>query len=177
MTLVENELKDEIKELRQEVEALKKQVEVQSRFERWLKVTATIGAAVIFVVGFAQWWYTSRSEFRQKFWEAQWVLYQTASHAAAEIATGRSLDDGAAARTTFWNLYWGKLSIVESQVVKDAMVDYGKELSRVQDDPKVFPGMLRELSYKLARACRQSLAATWEPVPVDDVIETKSPSQ
>jgi hypothetical protein len=160
-----------VEELHREIESLKTRVEDHSRFEKRLKVAATLGAVVVFSAGLVQWWYTSQSEFRKRFWEEQLDVYQEASDAAAKIAMAETPQTEAAVadRSLFWRLYWGKLSILEGKGVKDAMVAYGNELSEVEKGTTRHPGMLKKLSYQLARACRESLKKTWEPVPVDDI--------
>lgn len=117
----------------------------------------------------------TEQEFRKRFWEERLTLYRRASKLAATIATAGSLDMVRQERSEFWQLYWGELAIIEDKEVLSAMVAYGEELQRregIQHDPKgPSPASnirdLSQLSYQLARACRNSLAKTWEPVKLE----------
>jgi hypothetical protein len=117
----------------------------------------------------------TEQEFRKRFWEERLALYRRASKLAATIATADSLDMVRQERREFWQLYWGELAIIEDKDVLSAMVAYGEELKRLegkQQDPKGTSQAsnirdLRQLSYQLAIACRNSLAKTWEPIKLE----------
>ena len=63
--------------------------------------------------------------------------------------------------------------MIEDQAVFDAMVNYGEDLSN-QEELGHTPSRLKRLSYFLARACRNSLKETWEPVILDNIKEKTS---
>jgi hypothetical protein len=141
---------------------------VKSRdgFKIWFKLATVAGAVIAFIVGVAQYVYSSHNEFKKRFWEERISLYRLASSAASSISVAESKDIFDKARLDFWNLYLGELSIVEDKEVRDAMVAYGQELSGTDFSQR---NNLTHLSYVLARACRHSLIATWEPVKLDDI--------
>jgi hypothetical protein len=150
------------------VSNLESRVAGNSRYERLTKIITVLGAVVAFAWGLYQYVDARKMEFRKGFWEKQFTLYSRASKAAAEIAIAPDLESVKKERAEFWTLYWGELSIVESKGVHDAMVEFGKGLSELEANPER-PGSLKQKSYFLARACRESLKTTWEPVPLDDI--------
>lgn len=156
------------KSIETRVSDLEAKVEGSSRFERFIKSLTMLGALCAFAWGLYQHFDTKRSEFRKAFWEKRYELYSRATCAAAKIALAPNVDSVPTERAEFWSLYWGDLSIVESKAVHDAMVAFGEKLSEIETAPERANG-LKQLSYFLARACRESLKATWEPVPLDDI--------
>ncbi len=111
---------------------------------------------------------SKEQEYLQAFWQERLKLYQAATKAAGEIASSFSLDDARSSRDAFWSLYWGPLAILEDRAVLSAMVTYGAELRKAEKGEI----MLKELqteAYDLARACRNSLKDTWNPMDLDDI--------
>jgi hypothetical protein len=131
-----------------------------------------LGAAVAFCAGLLQYISTNNSEFRKAVWKEQYALYQEASSSAAAIAVANKLDDVQEDRAKYWKLYWGRLSILEHPEVKQAMIAYGAQLREVEAG-KAPPKTLEQLSYRLARACRESLRKTWNPADLGDVNDKK----
>jgi hypothetical protein len=130
-------------------------------------VTMAVGIlTAIFAI--VQYGLTKRSEFRKRFWEEQLEIYKRTCVAASSIATASAITNVEKERETFWRLYWGELSILESKAVKTAMEAFGTQL-RIVEAEKSSPKSLEDLSYGLARACRTSLEKTWAPVRVDDL--------
>ena len=99
---------------------------------------------------------TRQLEARKPFLERQLTLYTEVTQNAAILATSNDLDAIEQARQRFWELYWGELSMVENRGVEIAMIKFGKCLN---DDCS--QEELRPLALGLARACRESLAASW----------------
>jgi hypothetical protein len=120
------------------------------------------------IVAIVQYGLTKRSEFRKRFWEEQLEIYRRTCVAASSIATAKMIAEVEKERKAFWCLYWGELSILESKAVKAAMEAFGAQLRIVQAE-KASPNSLEQLSYQLARACRESLGKTWDPVGIDDL--------
>lgn len=99
---------------------------------------------------------TRQLEARKPFLERQLTLYTQATQNASILATSSDPAAREKARGRFLELYWGELALVESEEVKDAMVDFYGCL--IKDCP---PPELQQWSLKLAHACRASLAASW----------------
>lgn len=158
---------NENSEVEKRIAALEAKLESASTFERWVRIVSMLGAVVVFGLGVLQYYDTKEQEFRKAFWEKQYDLYSKATAAAAQIVTAKGLASIAAERKVFWELYWGQLAIVEDRRVMLAMADFGISLDAWErgNAKLVQP----ELSYRLARACRNSLKATWEPAPIDDL--------
>ncbi|MFO0941796.1 MAG: hypothetical protein U0930_13660 [Pirellulales bacterium] len=161
------------KSIEERLSNVEAKVRETARFELFVKSITLLGAAIAFGWGLYQYFETSRNEFRKAFWEKRYSLYSRATCAASKIALARNLDSVHTERAEFWSLYWGELSIVESKAVQEAMVAYGKNLTELELKPEAANG-LKQLSYRLARACRDSLKATWEPAPLDDIPSLKT---
>jgi hypothetical protein len=112
-------------------------------------------------------------EARKPFLDRQLTLYTEATQTAAILATSENPVELEKARRTFWELYWGNLAMVENgglvrseENVEAAMVKFGACLSRhCKQDPD-----LQQLALRLAHACRDSLAVSW------DVRDWQTPS-
>ena len=124
-------------------------------------------AGIAFLIGLLQYIDTRNKEFRKVFWQKQFDLYSKAVRAAANIAIAPNIESVKTECHEFWSLYWGELSIIENIIVRDAMVDYGEQLKKVESGEKI--EVLQHCAYLLARACRESLKETWEPVKLDDI--------
>ncbi len=131
--------------------------------------TVTMAVGIITAIfAIVQYGLTKRSEFRKRFWEEQLEIYRRTCVAASSIATAQLITAVEKERETFWRLYWGELSILESRAVKTAMEAFGAQL-RIVEAEQASPKSLEQLSYRLARACRASLEKTWDPVGIDDL--------
>ena len=100
------------------------------------------------------------------------MLYQEAAEAASQIAMSSSLEAAASARQSFWELYWGKLSMLEHKAVEQAMKSFGDRLGQCEagegkpcfgEQNGSVPTDLRGRSYDLAHCLRFSLMETWKP--------------
>jgi hypothetical protein len=137
-----------------------------------MTVAPILVAALTVIVGVWQYVQTRQLEFHKRYWEEQVAWYAQATEAAASIATAATFDETREARGAFWRLYWGKLSLIESREVEQAMVAFGKELSRCERAPDTCFAQpsasneatpLRKLSYELAHCAAYSLSTTWNP--------------
>jgi hypothetical protein len=137
-----------------------------------LNLLTAAGACVVFIVGVLKYVDTRNKEFRQAFWQKQFDVFVRATRAAAKIAIAPDIESVKSERQEFWSLYWGELSILENEDVRKAMVAYGDRLKPIEGGNGNIDD-LKDLSYNLARACRESLKKTWEPVPLDDVHQKK----
>jgi len=131
--------------------------------ESTLKILTTIGAVVAFCWGAYQFLLTQRGqaetrrvEATRPFLDRQLKLYTDATQAAATMATSKSREEIAAAKSKFFLLFWGELVMVEDRHVEAAMVEFRDALNAGKEGAE-----LEQLSLKLARACRNSLAVSW----------------
>jgi hypothetical protein len=109
------------------------------------------------------------SEARHPYVELRQKLYLDAIHAAAVLANPSLHDDSqiATARTRFWELYWGELSLVEGHSVEKAMIELGTLL-----EPSLDPTAAQEATYHLSHKLRDSLKKTWG---IDEPQEPETP--
>lgn len=84
------------------------------------------------------------------------ALYTEATQAAATLSTTEDGPERDAAEQRFWSLYWGELALVESLEVEQAMAAMGWGLNEGADSAE-----LKQLSLRLAHACRDSLVQSW----------------
>jgi hypothetical protein len=158
----------EIEQLKSDLQNLKKASARQASLETVLKFVGAMITLATVAIGVFQYLSSRQNEFRKTFWSEQLGMYRKASSAAAAIAIAADIDSVKAERKVFWNLYWGELSIIEHPEVKDAMVGFGRQLTEVEEK-RASTASLKLLSFELARACRRSLAKTWNPVDIGDL--------
>jgi hypothetical protein len=135
-------------------------------------------AALISVIGVLAGIYFGLSQFnqqqesnrKQKYWEEQFTIYKEACEAAAAIAVAATMKEVETDRKNFWTLYWGRMSLIENQQVETAMANYGRQLELCEKGAAE-PSSLKELSYKVAHSCRDSLKDTWRPVDIGTLKE------
>ena len=145
-----------------------------SSLEDVLKLLTAFGAVISFFWGVLVWRDKSNKEISQAkfeavrlaesrrieatkpFLERQLKLYTEATQVAAKIATSRDVKEVEDAKKRFWQLYWGELALVENKDVEAAMVKLGRALENSASQRE-----LKQLSLKLAHACRESLDRSW----------------
>ena len=100
-------------------------------------------------------------EFNTTIYKARVDIYSETIDAAAKFANAPNLTEAEKAEQRFWELYNGKTSVVENQLVLDTMLLYGDLLSKwdeckakPKDGP---PTIFGDLTYNLTQACRLSL--------------------
>jgi hypothetical protein len=124
---------------------------------------AAVFAALLALLGtLVSSWVTQRQANRQPFLTKQLELCFEASDAAGRLATESDPVEWEKARSTFWRLYWGVLSIVEDPEVESAMVALGHT---VPDHPvknvELPMTKLQNPSYDLAHSIRRLLLSSW----------------
>ena len=100
--------------------------------EKTLKIAAPLIGALTLVWGVLQYQSTTNLEFRKKFWEEQFALYQEITNEAAAIATANRPQDVEKERKNFWILYMGKVPMIEHPEVKEALDNYADVLSAIE---------------------------------------------
>jgi hypothetical protein len=131
--------------------------------DKILKLIAICGAAVTFMWGLFQYFDgrereadVRRIEAMKPFLDRQLELYTEATQVTAAIAVSTDTAERTLALQRFWRLYYGELALVEDRSVEAAMVVFGRALQESRDTRE-----LQQLALQLARACRESLAASW----------------
>jgi hypothetical protein len=114
------------------------------------------------VIGIWQFTAEQRQANRQPFLQKQLELSFQAAETAAKLATETDPAEWEKARTTFWRLYWGPLSIVEDRAVESAMVNLGKLIPpQPVEAPQLPMSSLQVPSYNLAHAVRDLVLDSW----------------
>ena len=146
------------------------------KMESSAKLISLVLVAVGILVGAWQYWDSNRQGYKKEIWSAQKVLYEQAIEAASRISNGDDLASVSEHRKSFWVLYYGKLSMLESPGVAEAMVAFGKILrdcerkksnscfKPVPNDSRKNP--LQNAALDIAYCARASLMKTWQPVDI-----------
>jgi hypothetical protein len=114
------------------------------------------------VLGIWQFTAQQRQANRQPFLQKQLEVCFEATETAGRLASEANPGEWEKARITFWQLYWGPLSIVEDPGVEAAMVDLGKLVPiEPVNAPKLPMTSLGVPSYRLAHAVRDLVLASW----------------
>jgi hypothetical protein len=107
-------------------------------------------------------------EARKPFIDKQLELYiRTAKVAGALVSVNTGIPRAEWMKTfrEFEELYWTELSMVEDERVKQAMQDLYPRLKWARDQAEVVPEekwlAIQQSSYRLAKALRSSIEATW----------------
>jgi hypothetical protein len=99
---------------------------------------------------------------RQPFLQKQLELAFQASETAGRLATATEPAEWEKARLTFWQLYWGPLSIDEDPKVASAMFQFGNLLpAEPLPNPKLPMTSLQGPSHNLALAVRDLVLESW----------------
>jgi hypothetical protein len=102
----------------------------------------------------------AQRELMKPWLESQRDIYAQALAAAATVANASDGKVRAQAAEEFWRLYQGKMILVETRSVSDAMVSFGSCLSGNAVRETCDRSALNERSRRLATAMADSMAAT-----------------
>lgn len=103
-------------------------------------------------------------EFRRKYWEIRFNAYREITEIAAKIATADTMPLCDKERRQFLIWYWGYLSTIEDEKVRESMVAFEKAMRIVENSDSPNPHDLMSFAYDLDMKCRESLRQTWDPI-------------
>jgi hypothetical protein len=126
-----------------------------------IKVTGVLSLILSGSVGVCQYRDAKEREFYAEFWNKRLATYETVSRVAAAISMAESLEDCSESRREFWELYFGPISLIEDESVKDAMVEFAELLEQAEEE-EIELSELQEPAYTLTLALRDSLRSTWD---------------
>jgi hypothetical protein len=109
---------------------------------------------------------TALIEARKPFEAERLTLYLRATTAVGAILANRDPKDNEQAMKEFWTVYYGPLSIVQDDAVASSMAQIGQCLSTHPNCEK----SLSTLVLQLDKACRLSIAESWDIYLPDDAI-------
>jgi hypothetical protein len=98
---------------------------------------------------------TAQRDLMTPWLDSQREIYQQALTAAATVGNASNPEELERAKTEFWNLYHGKMILVETQEVADGMIRFGNCIKSGCNSAK-----LNEQLHQLATAMANSMAAT-----------------
>jgi hypothetical protein len=136
----------------------------RSQVEMWLRFAAVLGGCATFAWTAFTYFADRRSsneaekiKASQPFLDRQLKLFENATETAAFIATSSDSQERNGKIQVFWQLYWGRLSMVEKGEVEGAMVRFGDDLNAKAELP-----VLQQDALQIAYACRDELARSWK---------------
>lgn len=100
---------------------------------------------------------TRRIEATRPYLDKQLTLYTEATRVTATIATSPDAQEVQQAVKRFRELYWGELGLVEGGNVAGAMIAFRQALDAGSNQAVLAP-----LALKVAHACRDELALSWD---------------
>jgi len=104
-----------------------------------------------------------RNQFQRAFWEQQLTLYVKATSAAGILASSPVKSAPfETARSQFYELLWGPMSIVEDAKVKVAMEEFSTAFLQWEKSGSTDRSSVEKAAYKLAQTCRASAIARWD---------------
>ena len=141
-----------------------------------IKIVSALVAIAGTVFGVYQYYHHKDQERVLALRNRQLELYFKATNIASKFSQTSTPQDAEEVRKQFWEIYYGELSVVEDENVKQAMMNFGgalKAWERINAPPSDFfapsefvyyqDGVDRQgitfeqLAYHLTQACRESL--------------------
>jgi len=132
-------------------------------WELVIKSLTMIGAIVAAVWAYHTYTDTKEKEFYSVFWNTKLTLFLETSSAASTMATTESLDEFNKARTKYWELFFGRLSLVEGEPVKQAMESFSVLVPTGPVEQKALPlKSMQQPAYRLTLALKEELGHAWQ---------------
>jgi hypothetical protein len=135
-------------------------ITLPTQWELWLKTLTLIGG-----IGAAIWAYvtyadTKQKEFYTEYWNRKFALFEETSKAASTLATTSSAEEFCKARELYFELFFGRLSLVEGDRVKEAMQKFAGLIPT--GDPPMPVQSLEQPAYKLTIELKRELSESWK---------------
>ena len=133
------------------------------RYKTWeltLKTLVLLGGLVAAVWAYFTYTDTKEKEFYTFYWNKKLELFLETSQAASQMATTESLEKFRQARSKYWELFFGRLSLIEGDPVKQAMQDFAPLVP--SGDPHLPLEELQQPAYKLTIALKKELLRSWK---------------
>ncbi|MDX0722651.1 hypothetical protein GOD64_28225 [Sinorhizobium medicae] len=129
----------------------------------WTTVVPWVISLVTIAFGWYQFVNNQAQSNREPFLNRQLELGFEVSDTVAVLASTVNADRWERARSDFWRLYWGQLSIVEDKAVERAMIELGRVVPRNPVRQPALPmTSLQGPSYRLAHAIRELSMHSWD---------------
>jgi hypothetical protein len=136
--------------------------EAHDTWDLVLKTLTFLALVVAAVWAYHTYTDTKEKEFYSAFWNQKVSLFLETSAAASTMATTESLDEFNKARTKYRELFFGRLSLVEGEGVKEAMKTFAPGVPAGQVTQKDLPLVsLQQPAYRLTLALKEELGTAW----------------
>jgi hypothetical protein len=130
--------------------------------ETIIKALTLAGAVFAAVWAYHKYNDTKEKEFYSAFWNAKLALFLETSAAASTMGTTRSVEEFEKARSKYLELFYGRLSLVEGEVVKKAMQDFALKVPPGPIEKNSLPfTALEQPSYRLTLKLKEELGTAW----------------
>jgi hypothetical protein len=132
-------------------------------WELVLKGLTLVGAVIAACWAYHTYSDTKEKEFYSVFWNTKLSLFLETSAAASAMATTESVEEFNKARTQYWGLFFGRLSLVEGKEVKQAMMSFSASIptgSVTQGDLPL--KSLQQPAYRLTLVLKEELGHAWQ---------------
>jgi hypothetical protein len=153
-----------------------KKADSATNWDLIIKMVSALVAAAGVSFGIYQYYHHKNQERELALRNLQLQLYVKATSIASKFTQATTQQDAEETRKQFWEIYYGELSIVEDENVKQAMMNFGgalKAWERINAPPSdFFPPSefvyfqdgtdkegktFEQLAYHLSQACKESL--------------------
>ena len=132
-------------------------------WELALKALTILGAITAAVWAYHTYTDTKEKEFYSVFWNKKLELFLETSAAASTMATTDSIDEFNKARTEYWELFFGRLSLVEGPAVKKAMETFSTQVPSGTVEQRSLPlKSMQQPAYRLTLVLKQELGHAWQ---------------
>ena len=128
-----------------------------------LKGLTLIGAIIAAIWAYHTYTDTKEKEFYSVFWNMKLELFLETSAAASMMATTDSIDEFNKARIKYWELFYGRLSLVEGQAVKQAMETFSAQVPSGSVEQRSLPlKSMQQPAYRLTLVLKDELGHAWQ---------------
>jgi hypothetical protein len=125
-------------------------------------IFSVIAAVYTFAISERDKYLDRQVELSQPFYQKQLDLYTETSRVIARLATTHEGDpEHTTALARFWELYWGDLSLVESQPVDSLMADICKNYVSKKDPSRCVANEVAAAAHDFANENERELSERW----------------
>lgn len=143
-----------------------------------LKALTLVGAllAAIWTVGV--YFDSKEKEYYTEFWNTKMTLFQKTSKVVSIMTTTTNINKFNEARAAYWELFYGELSLVEGECVKQAMIKFSSCVPNTEiDESTNLPfRKMEQPAYVLSIQLKTELANAWEK-PFSELSLDKAPEE
>ena len=135
-----------------------------TKAEQWdvrIKILTLIGAIIAGVWTYRTYTEAKEREFYSLYWNRKFEFFLSTSQHASTMATTTDLESFRKARADYLELFYGRLSLVEGESVKEAMMAFIPLIPQ-SDSPKLPVTALQQPSYQLTIKLKKELSESWK---------------